>query len=183
MAATKDSLDLCARQLRVIIDIDELAAEQCLGAWLCGGWAVDFVLGEITREHANVDWFVRAEDAGRLVDSMVDAGYQLVMRPATPGRQLSLVLDGVEVDIGLLAGGPGGRVVVAGGGPWAGREWPESLLDGSVGRIGRVRCPIISPAAQIEIKRTMPVWAPGLRRRDKDDADIARLRAALSAAA
>jgi hypothetical protein len=42
-----------------------------------------------------------------------------------------------------------------------------------------VACPVISPAAQIEIKQMMPVWVPGRPRRPKDAADIARLRAAL----
>jgi len=40
---------------------------------------------------------------------------------------------------------------------------------------------IVGPAAQIEITSMMPEWVPGLRRRDKDAQDIARLRAALPA--
>jgi hypothetical protein len=53
------------------------------------------------------------------------------------------------------------------------------MLDWEPGRIGSLRCPIISPLAQIEIKEMMPVWAPGFPRRPKDAEDIARLRAAL----
>jgi hypothetical protein len=53
------------------------------------------------------------------------------------------------------------------------------MLDAAPGRIGQVRCPIISPAAQIEIKQMMPVWVPGRPRRAKDAQDVTRLEAAL----
>jgi hypothetical protein len=65
------------------------------------------------------------------------------------------------------------------GRPWAGAPWPEGMLD-APGRIGDLECPVISPRAQIEIKKMMPVWVPGMARRSKDAADIARLRAALA---
>jgi hypothetical protein len=54
------------------------------------------------------------------------------------------------------------------------------MLDAPPGRIGDLECPVISPRAQIEIKKMMPVWVPGMARRSKDAADIARLRAALA---
>ncbi|MCQ1576142.1 hypothetical protein [Streptomyces parvus] len=57
------------------------------------------------------------------------------------------------------------------------------MLDGTVGRIGATVCPVISPAAQIEIKRMMPVWGPGRPRRPKDAQDIRVLEAALRTAA
>ncbi|MFJ3936675.1 hypothetical protein ACIPYR_09515 [Streptomyces parvus] len=57
------------------------------------------------------------------------------------------------------------------------------MLDGTVGRIGATVCPIVSPAAQIEIKRLMPVRVPGRPRRPKDAQDIRVLEAALRTAA
>ncbi|MEV4880291.1 hypothetical protein [Streptomyces cyaneofuscatus] len=53
------------------------------------------------------------------------------------------------------------------------------MLDGPLGRIGTTACPVISPAAQIEIKRMTPVWIPGRPRRAKDAEDIRVLEAAL----
>lgn len=57
------------------------------------------------------------------------------------------------------------------------------MFDGPLGRIGATVCPVISPAAQIEIKRMMPVWVPGRPRRPKDTQDIRVLEAALQTAA
>jgi hypothetical protein len=48
------------------------------------------------------------------------------------------------------------------------------------GEIGALRCPIISPHAQIEIKKMMPIWVPGMPRRPKDAEDIAVLEAAIA---
>ena len=56
------------------------------------------------------------------------------------------------------------------------------MLDGPIAELGGVQARIITPAAQIEIKSMMPVWVPGMRRRAKDQTDIAALRAALMAA-
>lgn len=51
---------------------DNKAAERLtlahkLGApvWLRGGWAIDFFLGRLTRDHADIDWFALAEDGER----------------------------------------------------------------------------------------------------------------------
>lgn len=66
------------------------------------------------------------------------------------------------------------------GGPWAGEPWPDGMLDGPVGRIGKVSAQVIAPLAQIEIKQMSPTWNPRLKRRQKDLADIAAIRLKLS---
>ncbi|WP_243706314.1 hypothetical protein [Micromonospora sp. KC721] len=104
-------------------------------------------------------------------------GFQAVDGPPVQ-QQLDVVRDGEESSFAWLARDAAGRLVV-GGGPWAGEPYPAGMLDWPAGRIGRVCCPIISPAAQIEIKQMMPVWVPGRPRRAKDAADVARLRAGL----
>jgi len=44
-----------------------------------------------------------------------------------------------------------------------------------VGEMTGVRCAVISPSVQVEIKRMTPVWVPRLPRRQKDEADITLL--------
>jgi hypothetical protein len=95
-----------------------------------------------------------------------------------PEPQLDLVKDGEDLSFGWLATDSAGQVVV-GGGPYAGESWPEGMLTFDPGHIGGLRCPIINPQAQREIKEMMPLWMPGFPRRAKDAQDIALLRAAL----
>lgn len=165
------------RQLRLIGEVAALAAELGAEVWLRGGWAMDFYLGEVTRDHSDIDWFAWTGDAASLGAALGRRGYQAVPG-LPPGQQLDLVKDGEDVSLNLLRRDSGGRVVV-GGGPYAGSPWPQDMLDPHHGRIGELTCPIISPRAQIEIKEMMPVWVAGAPRRAKDAEDLTRLRAAL----
>ncbi|WP_405982567.1 nucleotidyltransferase domain-containing protein [Streptomyces sp. NBC_00158] len=165
------------RQLRLIAETTGIAAALGVEVRLRGGWAMDFHLGGPTRDHEDVDWFAWSEDAPALTRALLDSGYEPLPGPPA-GQQLDFVKDGEESSFALLARGPGGRPVVAGG-PWAGEPWPPGMLDCPAGRIGDLVCPIVSPSAQIEIKRMMPVWVPGRPRREKDARDIARLEEAL----
>jgi Aminoglycoside-2''-adenylyltransferase len=165
------------RQLELIAETWEAAGRHGIPLWLRGGWAMDFFLGEVTREHGDIDWFARGEDAVPLAGMLVGLGHTPVAGPP-PGLQLDFVKDGLDSSFTLVDRDAAGRVVVAGG-PWAGTPWPDGLLDGGTGRIGDVEAPIVGPAAQIEIKRMMPVWDPSRPRRAKDAEDVARLEAAL----
>jgi hypothetical protein len=165
------------RQLNLIGEIVNLAAVAGVEVWLRGGWAMDFFLGEVTRGHVDIDWFAWARDAGRLRDGLLAGGWQPTGTWPL-AQQLDVTKDGEEASVAWLAKDADGRVVV-GGGPWAGEPYPSGMLDAPPGRIGHLCCPIISPAAQIEVKQMMPVWVPGRPRRVKDAADVARLQAAL----
>ncbi|MEU8663286.1 nucleotidyltransferase domain-containing protein [Actinoplanes philippinensis] len=160
-------------QLESIAEVASLGPE----VWLRGGWAMDFFLGRVTRPHLDVDWFAWASDAGRLSAALTSRGYELLPEPAHD-QQLDFARGELDLSFALITRDSAGNVIVAGG-PWAGQRWPGGMLDWPGGRIGAVRCPIISPFAQIEIKRMMPVWVPGMPRRPKDAADITVLETAL----
>ncbi|GAA4629740.1 hypothetical protein GCM10023196_052310 [Actinoallomurus vinaceus] len=166
-----------ARQLRLIAEVVAMASECGIQVWLRGGWAMDFFLGEITRDHRDIDWFAWTDDASVLGAKLAQRGYQ-PMPGLPPDQQLDVLKDDEDLSFNLLRTDTSGRVVV-GGGPWAGSPWPEHMLETHMGRIGDLQCPIINPRAQIEIKQMMPVWVPGSPRRAKDLEDITRLQAAL----
>ncbi|MGW5851740.1 nucleotidyltransferase domain-containing protein [Streptomyces sp. NPDC055254] len=167
------------QQLRLIAEAVQVAGALGVSLWLRGGWAMDFFLGEITRDHEDVDWFAWTDDAGALAEGLLLHGYKPVPGPP-PELQLDFSKDGLDNSFTLLDRDTAGRVVVAGG-PWVGAPWPGGMLDAGPGRIGALECAIVSPQAQIEIKRMMPTWDPSRPRRTKDAEDIARLEAALRA--
>lgn len=169
------------RQLRLIAEVVALAADTGLELWLRGGWAMDFFLGEVTRVHRDVDWFAWAGDADALAAELERRGFTPVPG-VPPEQQLDVAKDGEDLSFNLIRRDASGRIVV-GGGPYAGQPWPPDLLAGHVGRLGGLSCPIISPRAQIEIKRMMPIWVPGAPRRPKDAEDVARLSARLDLSA
>ncbi|MFE9700515.1 nucleotidyltransferase domain-containing protein [Streptomyces sp. NPDC006270] len=167
------------QQLRLIAETVQVAGVLEVEVWLRGGWAMDFFLGEVTRDHGDIDWFAWADDAGVLAEGLLSRGYQPVPGPP-PDLQLDFAKGGLDSSFTLLDRDAAGRVVVAGG-PWAGAFWPEGMLDSGLGRMDGLPCAIVSPQAQIEIKRMMPIWDPSRPRRTKDAEDIARLEAALRA--
>ncbi|MEV6350772.1 aminoglycoside adenylyltransferase [Actinoplanes sp. NPDC051851] len=166
-----------AGQLGAIEEAVRVAGELGVGLWLRGGWAMDFFLGEVTREHRDIDWFAWHEEAPRLVTVLAGRGWRLLPEPPHD-EQLDLERDGIEQSVTLLGRDDAGCPVVPAG-AWAGEPWPEDLLDGPPGELAGIVCPIVSPRAQVEIKRMMPVWNPDLPRRAKDAEDIERIEAAL----
>jgi hypothetical protein len=165
------------RQFVLIKEIVSLCEAASIPCWLRGGWAMDFFLGRVTREHEDIDLFAWAEDAPKLVRALERAGFRELGGPP-PEAQRDFTKDGEEVQIALLARNQRGEVVVAGG-LAAGAPWPADMLSGVVGRLGDVRCPIVNPRVQIEIKEKFPEWI-GRPPREKHRADIARLREALA---
>lgn len=167
-----------ARQLALIEEVVTVTGRLGIGIWLRGGWAMDFFLGEVTRDHEDIDFFAWAAQATALAAALSRHGYERLPGPDAE-RQLNVAKQGEEVQFALLAPDSTGGVALNGG-PWAGTPYPEAVPHHEPGRIGALECPIVHPRGQIEMKRMMPEWNPRLRRRSKDAADIARLCAALS---
>lgn len=166
------------RQLALIKEFTSLCKAASIEYWLRGGWAMDFFLGCITREHEDIDLFVWARDASTLAHELERVGFREQGGPP-PEAQRDFTKDGEELQIALLNTNQLGEVVAAGG-PWAGSPWPEGMLTSPGGRLGDVVCPIINPRVQIEIKEKFQEWRPDLPRSDKHHSDITHLREALA---
>ncbi len=160
------------RQLALIEEFVSVAEGVGAECWLRGGWALDFFLGRVTRAHEDIDLFIWAADASKLLPVLHRRGFEEVAGPP-PEQQRNLVKDGEESHVALLERNELG--VVTAGARWAEMPWLEGMLDGPVGRIGHVRCRVISPEAQLDAKTEVP-RALSHAPRDRDHADIALLR-------
>jgi hypothetical protein len=169
---------LVDRQLAAIAEVRELSRRLAVDVWLRGGWAVDFSVGRVTREHADVDWFAWAGHLAAITDALVEQGWECVGgAPSAPHR--TLARHDVHMSFQAMAPGAGSRAVIADG-PLVGEHWPASMIaDSQVGRIGSQHCLTISPAAQLRLKRMTPTWFPGRTTRPKDAEDIAVLEDSL----
>ncbi|GLV54319.1 hypothetical protein KDH_11670 [Dictyobacter sp. S3.2.2.5] len=63
------------RQLALLQETFEICKMKAIPIWIRGGWAVDFALGQITREHEDIDLFAWAKDAERLTEAFEQAGF------------------------------------------------------------------------------------------------------------
>jgi lincosamide nucleotidyltransferase A/C/D/E len=130
-----------------VIEFLDFMEASCIDVCLDGGWGVDALLGEQTREHSDLDIILRVEDLPRLVEVARASGY--VCKPG--GTETNLVLQtgsGHEVDVHAIAFDERGFGVFV---LPDGRKWPfPPLAFSGRGQIrGRgVRC--LSPEAQVQ---------------------------------
>ncbi|WP_230010323.1 nucleotidyltransferase domain-containing protein [Microbacterium sp. Bi128] len=174
-------ISISGLQLAAISEMVDVARSLDSEIWLRGGWAMDFYLGRLTREHLDVDWYVWDGDMPVIANALVAQGWtDMEQYPAE--QQRDLVKGAVEFGIAPLSSAADGRVVV-GGGPWRNAALPKDILANALEcQLGGIQCAVISPAAQIEIKQMMPTWVPGLPRRSKDAADMDLLAEAVKVA-
>lgn len=82
------------------IGLYDLLEREGIKIWIDGGWAVDALLGEQTRSHADLDIALETRFLRRLRDVLAECGYQQIPRDDT--RPWNFVLGngaGLEVDV------------------------------------------------------------------------------------
>ncbi|HET7045873.1 MAG TPA: hypothetical protein VFI37_13575 [Gaiellaceae bacterium] len=126
-----------------LLDLLESAG---IEAWVDGGWGVDALLGEQTREHDDLDLVVELVHAARLAGLLTAEGYE----PAAGGAPRSFVHvdpSGRQVDVHPVTfdAGGGGVYVTDDGGTWT---YPAEGFAGRGAIAGRpVRC--LTPEVQV----------------------------------
>jgi lincosamide nucleotidyltransferase A/C/D/E len=115
-------------------------------AWLDGGWGVDALLEEQTREHDDVDLVIELADAGRLMDVLESEGYERVL--GAPPKSFVLV-DGIgrQVDVHPVEFDQAGNgiYIVESGKIWV---YPAEGFSGK-GSVGNYRVDCLSPSTQV----------------------------------
>lgn len=114
--------------------------------WLDGGWGVDALLGEETREHDDLDLVVELRHGARVLASLASLGYEHV----AGGPPMSFVCvdrTGRQVDVHPVTFDRegGGVYVMDGGSEWV---YPADGFTGQ-GTVARKRVRCLSPEAQV----------------------------------
>jgi hypothetical protein len=159
-------------QMGVIADAVAGLEERHLSCWLAGGWAVDFLIGRITREHRDIDIVIWAVDASAATDAMRDAGFELQARVP---ELIHFERKGVPVTLSFIEREADGTLVTPG--KWRDWPWPPDSLSAPPGRIGSYTIPIVSLASQIETKSNYAAHIHGAPLRPQDEVDLRLLYA------
>ena len=122
------------------VGLYDLLAAGGIGVWIDGGWAVDALLGEQTRSHADLDIALETRFLDRLRKVLAERGFQQVPRDDT--RPWNFVLGngaGLEVDVHAFTFDENGDGVY--GSPENGDYYRADALTGAGMIDGRpVRC-------------------------------------------
>jgi hypothetical protein len=167
-----------AEQLAIIGEIRDLFASAGVDWWLFGGWAVDFHCGEVTRDHHDIEFYIREADAAVVRDVLAGRGYVQEEIPF-PEEAVEFRKGGHLVCAVLLARSDSGAIVMPG--RWTHWPWPEGAFDGPPARIGALEAPVVTAQALLDRMLAYAAHAPGappLRPRDEDA--VARLRAVIA---
>jgi hypothetical protein len=114
-------------QLRLIRELADVLGGAGVEFWLRGGWALDFHLGEVTREHADVDLVAWLQDGETIRALLEPLGYVHSPLPTDrPELGLRLRKDGEEVSFVYVERSAAGTVVTRGYEKW---PWPDGMLD------------------------------------------------------
>jgi lincosamide nucleotidyltransferase A/C/D/E len=81
-----------------VVRLLDLVQSKGVTVWLDGGWGVDALLEEQTREHDDLDLVVKLAEVSRLTEILVGAGYEQVAGEA-PRSFVMVDLRGRQVDV------------------------------------------------------------------------------------
>ena len=68
--------EVAQRQFRLLGELEGMFADAGVSSWLRGGWALDFLLGKITRDHADIDLVAWRHDRDAVHDALTARGYR-----------------------------------------------------------------------------------------------------------
>ncbi len=165
------------RQISLITDIADALAARGLRWWLFGGWGLDAQLGEVTREHGDVEFWTARSDAELVRDTMVAIGAEVVdSQPVEESR--AFVCDGVAFSSAFFDRNADGTFGVQG--RWSDWVFPADSFGDSIGHLDGHAVPTMSVAGMLAMKEQYASLRNGGPPRDKDVRDIATLRSLLS---
>ncbi len=139
------------QQLALLRQIDAFLREARIRYWLRGGWALDFIVGEVTRAHGDVDLVTWKRHETRIRRLFEERGFTPMPRHASMDFQK----HGVDVNVLFIEKGPG---VVYTAGYRDAPRWREEALNGPPRRLAGLCCRTVSPQGLLEEIEKTPGW-------------------------
>ena len=128
-----------------VIELYELLVKNNIHVWIDGGWCVDALLGEQTRQHPDLDIAIRRSDVEKANELLKDIGY--FNKPTPDDKEWNYVMENPDellVDIHVFEFDKSGKNIY-------GVKYPKDSLTGTGYINGKlVRC--ISPEWMLKFK-------------------------------
>ena len=160
-------------QLRVIHRVVDVLFVVGVRAWLFGGWGLDARVGRITRDHGDIEFWVRRSDAARSKAALADAG-ATALSTQPPEEACELRWSGVNFSTAYFDHRADGTFAPEG--RWSDWVFPADSFGEVPGLLDGIPVPAMSVAGMLAMKEQFPALRNGRPWRDKDIGDIAVLR-------
>jgi hypothetical protein len=155
------------RQLAALAKLGALLDRGGFDYWLLGGWAVDFYVGAVTREHGDIDVAVWARDAEAIGSLLEQAEWRHEPEPDEDGGT-GYARTGVRVELTWLVRDEAGRILV----PLRDQNvvWSDQPFGDDVRELQHVRARVI-PLSVLRAGKASPRDDPVEAARDRADFD------------
>ena len=159
-------------QLEVIRLVDRTLGSHNIRWWLFGGWALDALLGDVTRDHGDIEFWVERKDSVAVLDALMGAGAMpMDTQPIEESREYTIgdvwfssaYFDRDLDDTYRLDG------------RWSDWSFPGGSFSEDTGELAGMRVPVMSAAGMLAMKQQYPTLRNGKPLREKDVRDIALL--------
>jgi len=137
-------------QLKVLSEISAISERLEIEFWLRGGWAIDFLLGKITRPHEDIDLVTWIQDRERLEIALTKAGYERnPVRKQFRNRQSDFHKDNVEVTVCYITHSINGSLIMNGLLEW---KWRVDALLPQSFMLHGITANVLNPKQLLEEK-------------------------------
>jgi hypothetical protein len=161
-------------QLRVIRNVVAVTKAADVSVWLFGGWGLDARIGQITREHGDVEFWVERTHAARSKAVLVRAG-AVALATQPPEEACEFLWDDVPFSTAYFDRTPDGSFIQLLG-RWSDWLFPPGSFDDEPGVLDGKLVPAMSVSGMLAMKEQFPRLRHGRPWRQKDIDDIAILR-------
>jgi hypothetical protein len=156
-------------QLKTLLEINDICLSLDISIWLRGGWAIDFLLGKVTRTHSDIDLVSLIQYRTELESALVASGFQKI--PVTE-FQTDFLKDGVDISFVFVERSHEGRIFAYSIPEW---EWRADSLQSQKYQLQGISVNVLSPQMLLEEKQVYEEGT-GRKPRSKDFESMKILR-------
>lgn len=163
-------MDASRVQFELLAEIAEALADASIEFWLRGGWALDFLLGEIRPDHADIDLVAWRRDRDAIYTALTERGFE--HDGELPDVGIDFRKRDQSIQVLLVEFSADGSLVCHGF-----ESWPflAGALEGPTRTINGISCRTLAPEELLHEKETYAANR-GRPLREKDHASIRLLR-------
>lgn len=133
-------------QLRILREICEICASLKYDLWLRGGWAIDFILGRITRSHSDIDLVTWIQYREQIELALVNAGFQKI--PVSE-LQTDFLKNDIDISLIFVRLSDDGSIIANGFADWI---WRSDSMPTNLYNLHDVSVHVLNPYQLLEEK-------------------------------
>ncbi|MEH7613730.1 nucleotidyltransferase domain-containing protein [Gottfriedia acidiceleris] len=142
-----DNNNLVEKQLKILNEINTICLKLTFQLWLRGGWAIDFLLGKVTREHSDIDLVAFIQYRDELEQAMVNVGFKKIQ---VSMLQTDFIKDEVDVSFVFVRITDEGKIKANGFPDW---EWRNDALPIQKYHLKGISMNVLNPNQLLEEKK------------------------------